>query len=63
MYRMELPNGSEFTLPKESIRVLARIKAHDCKLYKNFRTDTEAIEFLERNGITVEDVGNDIENV
>lgn len=59
MYRMELPNGSEFTLPKESIRMLAHIKAHDCNLYKHFVTDTDAIEFLERNGITVEDVGND----
>lgn len=59
MYRMELPNGSEFTLPKESLRVLAHIKALDCKLYKNFQTDTDAIEFFERNGITVEDVEND----
>jgi len=63
MYRMELPNGSEFTLPKENIRVLAQIKAHDCNLYKHFVTDADAIEFFERNGITVEDVENDIGNV
>ena len=55
MYNIKLPSGSEFILPKESIRMLAHLKSTDCGVYKNFLSDEQAITFLEKNGIEVKE--------
>lgn len=53
MYNIRLSNGSEFTIPKENLTVLAQVKAHDIGYYKIFKTDDEAIKFLKLQKIEV----------
>ena len=53
MYNIKLPNGSEFTLPKENLMMLAHIKAHDCGKDMIFCSDEECIDFLGRLRIEV----------
>ena len=52
MYRLTV-KGSEYTIPKENIRLLAMTKAMDLKHSIVLETDERAIDYLESIGIKV----------
>ena len=54
MYRLTI-KGTEFTVPKENIRLLAFAKATDLGVPVAFTTEEQAVEFLRKLGIKVED--------
>ena len=55
-YKITLPNGTYYTMPKESLRFLAMSKAMEKRIDVKLDTDKDAIKFFERNGIKVEEV-------
>lgn len=54
MYLLKVKDNS-FTIPKTNIKLLAQIKAIDLHKDFNITTNEQAIEFLNKIGITVED--------
>lgn len=54
MYLLKVKDSS-FTIPKTNIKSLAQIKAIDLHKDFNITTNEQAIEFLNKIGITVED--------
>lgn len=54
MYRL-IVKGTQFTIPKENIRLLAVTKSMDCGQIKSFKSNEDAISFLNSIGIEVED--------
>ena len=54
MYRLKI-NGSEYTIPKKNIRLLAIERAYELRQRVQLDTDEQAIAYLESIGITVLD--------
>lgn len=55
-YKITLPNGTYYTMPKESLRLLAMSKAIEKRISVKLDTDEDAIKFFKRNGVKVEEV-------
>lgn len=55
-YKITLPDGTHYTMPKESLRLLALSKAIEKRIKVKIDTDEDAIKFFKRNGIKVEEV-------
>lgn len=55
-YKITLPTGTSYTMPKESLRLLAMSKAIEKRISVKLDTDEDAIKFFNRNGIKVEEI-------
>lgn len=52
MYLIQI-NSSNYTIPKENIRLFAMTQAIDLKKPRKFSTDKEAINFLQTIGMKI----------
>lgn len=60
MYKLTvLKSGTEYTIPKENIGLLAFVKAQDKGMVINPRDAENAIKFLESIGIKTEELKDD----
>ena len=55
MYKLTIKNGEMFTIPKQNLRFLAISKAIDLKQNIELKTEEQAIDFLNKLGIEVEE--------
>lgn len=54
-YKITLPTGASYIMPKESLRLLAMSKAIEKRISVKLDTDKDAIKFFEENNVKVEE--------